>query len=143
MSLTTYQLIKSRFPRKVKNKKLLLEKCPQRAATCIRVITRKPRKPNSSQRKIAFISFNKTKRTTFAHIPGEGHNLSSYSSLLIKGAYLTDLPGVKFRVIRGANRYSASPVSSRKVSRSKYGVSIKQKKDKKRSRQKIKKDEKN
>lgn len=37
------------------------------------------------------------------HVPGIKHTLHKYSTVLIRGARLRDLPGIKHRVIRGKN----------------------------------------
>ena len=42
-----------------------------------------------------------TRKIEFCHIPGEGHNLQQYSTVLICGSRVRDLPGVKYRAIRG------------------------------------------
>ena len=48
------QLIrKKRKPRKYKDKRPNLEKCPQKKATCLKVFVMTPRKPNSALRKVA------------------------------------------------------------------------------------------
>lgn len=53
MSTFTQLLRKKRKPRKYKNKRPDLQKCPQKRATCIKVFTMTPRKPNSALRKLA------------------------------------------------------------------------------------------
>jgi small subunit ribosomal protein S12 len=55
-----------------------------------------------------------------AYIPGEGHSLQEYSLVLIRGGRTPDLPGIKYRLIRG--KYDFSGVKTRKTSRSKYGT---------------------
>ena len=37
-----------------------------------------------------------------AYIPGIGHNLQEHSMVLIRGGRVKDLPGVRYKVIRGA-----------------------------------------
>ena len=54
------------------------------------------------------------------YIPGEGHNLQEHSVVLIRGGRVKDLPGVRYKVIRGT--LDASGVADRKQSRSQYGV---------------------
>ena len=36
------------------------------------------------------------------YIPGEGHNLQEHSVVLVRGGRVKDLPGVRYKVIRGA-----------------------------------------
>lgn len=56
----------------------------------------------------------------YAYIPGEGHNLLEYSTVLIRGGRIKDLPGVKYSIIRG--KYDFLGLVCRKTSRSKYGT---------------------
>jgi small subunit ribosomal protein S12 len=55
-----------------------------------------------------------------AYIPGVGHNLQEHSIVLIRGGRVTDLPGVRYHIIRGT--LDAAGVANRKKSRSKYGA---------------------
>jgi len=56
-----------------------------------------------------------------ARIPGEGiHNLSKYSLVLLRGGRVKDLPGVKYKVVRGV--YDCLPIQGRVLRRSKYGT---------------------
>jgi small subunit ribosomal protein S12 len=55
-----------------------------------------------------------------AYIPGEGHNLQEHSIVLVRGGRVRDLPGVRYKVIRGA--LDAAGVDQRKQSRSRYGA---------------------
>ena len=54
-----------------------------------------------------------------AYIPGEGHNLQEHSIVLVRGGRVKDLPGVRYKVIRGA--LDTGGVSDRKQARSRYG----------------------
>jgi small subunit ribosomal protein S12 len=54
-----------------------------------------------------------------AYIPGEGHNLQEHSIVLVRGGRVRDLPGVRYKVIRGA--LDAAGVNERKQARSRYG----------------------
>jgi len=103
-----------------KNKTYLLFKCPQKKATCIKVTVMKPKKPNSATRKVVKVSFLKCKRKTFCHIPGIKHNLQKFSTVLIRGGRAKDLPGVKYRTIRGV--LDLRNVYNRFQKRSKYGI---------------------
>ena len=55
-----------------------------------------------------------------AYIPGIGHNLQEHSIVLVKGGRVKDLPGVRYKIIRGA--LDAAGVEDRKQARSKYGA---------------------
>jgi hypothetical protein len=54
------------------------------------------------------------------YIPGEGHNLQEHSVVLVRGGRVKDLPGVRYKVVRGT--LDAAGVSDRKKARSQYGV---------------------
>lgn len=96
-----------------------LEGCPQRRGVVIRVMTMKPKKPNSSNRKVCRVRLTNGKLIT-AFIPGEGHNAQEHSVVLVRGGRTQDLPGVKYKCVRGA--LDLGGVVNRKSSRSKYGV---------------------
>ena len=93
---------------------------PQRKAMCLRVFSRTPKKPNSALRKCVKARCFATKTTVIASIPGEGHNLQQHSLMLIRGGRVNDLPGVKYRVVRGV--LDVQSVLKRKQGRSKYGT---------------------
>ena len=78
-----------------------------------------PKKPNSALRKVARIRLNHGPEIT-AYIPGEGHNLQEHSVVLVRGGRVKDLPGVRYKVVRGT--LDAAGVSDRKKARSQYGV---------------------
>ncbi|MEW8028555.1 MAG: 30S ribosomal protein S12 [Candidatus Thiodiazotropha sp.] len=116
---TINQLI--RKPRKRRVKKPVtpaLEGSPQRRGVCTRVYTTTPRKPNSALRKVSRVRLTNGHECT-AYIPGEGHNLQEHSVVLIRGGEVRDLPGVRYKVVRGA--LDASGVQERKQGRSSYG----------------------
>lgn len=96
-----------------------LDRCPQKKGICVKLILKTPRKPNSALRKIIKVKLT-TQIYVFAHIPGEGHNLQIYSTVLIRGGKVKDLPGVKYRVVR--NKFDLEGLKRRKTSRSKYGT---------------------
>lgn len=96
-----------------------LNGCPQKKGVCFRVYTRTPKKPNSALRKVAKIRVT-TGSEIIAAIPGEGHNLQEHSVVLIRGGRVKDLPGVKYKVVRGI--LDLQGVSGRRQSRSKYGT---------------------
>jgi small subunit ribosomal protein S12 len=122
---TKNQLSKNQTGRKKKIhqiKKPALKKCPQKRGVCIKVFTRTPKKPNSALRKVAKVRLT-TRRRIIAYIPGEGHNLQEHSVVLIRGGRIKDLPGVKYKIIRGV--LDCQSLNSKKQGRSKYGSSKK------------------
>jgi len=96
-----------------------LEKCPQKKGICTKLVLRAPKKPNSALRKLAKLRLT-NKKHIYAYIPGEGHNLQEYSTVLIRGGRVKDLPGVKYHIIRG--KLDLLGLKNRKTSRSKYGT---------------------
>lgn len=78
-----------------------------------------PRKPNSARRSIAKVVLNNDVRIT-AYIPGVGHNLRRYSTVLIRGGGCRDLPGVSYTCIRGV--YDFAGIKTKTKRRSIYGV---------------------
>ena len=92
---------------------------PQRRGVCTRVSTTTPRKPNSALRKVARVRLTNGQEVT-AYVPGEGHNLQEHSVVLVRGGQVKDLPGVRYKVVRGA--LDTLGVNNRKQGRSKYGT---------------------
>jgi small subunit ribosomal protein S12 len=120
MSTKIQYIIKHfRKKKKKKIKKLILEKCPQKKATCLKVFVASPKKPNSASRKVAKVIISNQK-VTQCHIPGIKHSLQRYSTVLIRGGRVKDLPGIKYRLIRG--KFDLKKVSDRSKARSKYGI---------------------
>src|SRR4051812_22019253 len=76
---------------------------PQKRGTCLRVFVEKPKKPNSSRRKLTKLLLC-TRRKTKAHIMGDDKGvmpLQKHSTVLISGLRPQDMPAVKYRTIRG------------------------------------------
>ena len=96
-----------------------LNSCPQRRGICTRVYTTTPKKPNSAIRKVARVKLTSGFEVT-AYIPGEGHTLQEHSIVLVRGGRVKDLPGVRYKIIRGA--LDCTGVTKRKQSRYKYGA---------------------
>ena len=99
---------------------MLLNKCPQKKATCLKVFIASPKKPNSANRKVVKVILS-NKKTTICSIPGIKHSLQRYSTILIRGGRVRDLPSVKYKVIRG--KFDLKKVYDRFKARSKYGIS--------------------
>ena len=96
-----------------------LKGSPQRRGVCTRVYTTTPKKPNSALRKVARVRLSSGIEVT-AYIPGEGHNLQEHSRVLVRGGRVKDLPGVRYKIIRGA--LDTQAVKNRKQARSRYGA---------------------
>ena len=99
-----------------------LKRNPQKRGVCLKVFIKTPKKPNSALRKVVKLKLSNG-GILIAYIPGEGHNLQEFSSVLVRGGRVKDLPGVKYHLIRGNLDFSG--LAKRKTSRSKYGNSLK------------------
>ena len=100
----------------------ILKKCPQKKGICIKVYTTSPKKPNSAVRKIAKVKIRSHKVKTIVGIPGQGHKLQEYSTVLIRGGRVNDVPGVRFKAIRGKYDFNWAEDFFRSKRRSKYGI---------------------
>jgi small subunit ribosomal protein S12 len=117
---TINQLVrKNRKSPTKKNKVPALAMAPQKRGVCVRVYTTTPKKPNSALRKVARVRLT-NKFEVISYIPGEGHNLQEHSVVLVRGGRIKDLPGVRYKVIRGV--LDTQGVQDRKQGRSRYGV---------------------
>ncbi|XP_061839371.1 small ribosomal subunit protein uS12m [Nerophis lumbriciformis] len=84
---------------------------PQLKAVILKTMIRKPKKPNSANRKCARVRLSNGKEAV-AFIPGEGHNLQEHNVVLVEGGRTQDLPGVKLTVVRG--KYDCAHVIKKK-----------------------------
>ena len=117
---TIQQLVrKGRKSQSDKTKTPALKGSPQRRGVCTRVATKTPKKPNSALRKVARVRLTSGVEVS-AYIPGEGHNLQEHSIVLVRGGRVKDLPGYRYKIIRGV--LDASGVRDRKQARSRYGA---------------------
>jgi len=117
---TIQQLVrKGRQDKVAKNKTPALHGSPQRRGVCTRVYTTTPKKPNSALRKVARVRLTSKIEVT-AYIPGVGHNLQEHSIVLVRGGRVRDLPGVRYKIIRGS--LDTQGVRNRKQARSRYGA---------------------
>ncbi len=117
---TIHQLVREGRQRVIsKTKSPALQQAPQRRGVCVRVYTQTPKKPNSALRKVARVRLTSGIEVT-AYIPGVGHNLQEHSIVLVRGGRVKDLPGVRYKIIRGA--LDTQGVKNRKQARSRYGA---------------------
>lgn len=119
---TKQQLIKAfiyKYKLKRKFKRLPLREGPHRKSVAFKITTRKPKKPNSANRPVIG-TLIKRGHIIYTHIPGTGgHTLQKFSTFLIQGSRVRDLPQVQYRGIRGV--LDLKYVADRMTSRSKYG----------------------
>jgi small subunit ribosomal protein S12 len=117
---TINQLVRKGRQDKIgKTKTPALKGSPQRRGVCTRVYTTTPKKPNSALRKVARVRLTSGIEVT-AYIPGVGHNLQEHSIVLVRGGRVKDLPGVRYKIIRGS--LDTQGVRNRKQARSRYGA---------------------
>ena len=117
---TIQQLVrKGRHDKRAKVATAALKGSPQRRGVCTRVYTTTPKKPNSALRKVARVRLT-TGIEVSAYIPGEGHNLQEHSMVRVRGGRVKDLPGVRYKIVRGS--LDTQGVKDRKQARSRYGA---------------------
>jgi len=117
---TINQLVRKPRVKIAKKKKTpALQGNPLRRGVCVRVYTTTPKKPNSALRKVARVRLTTGVEVT-AYIPGIGHNLQEHSIVIIRGGRVKDLPGVRYKIVRGT--LDTSGVEGRRKGRSRYGA---------------------
>ena len=97
---TINQIIRNGPVKRRTKKKGPLSGHPQLKGIVLQVLIRKPKKPNSAQRKCCRVRLSNGKELT-AFIPQEGHTLQEHNVVLVRGGRTQDLPGVKVKVVRG------------------------------------------
>jgi len=115
---TINQIIRKGRKKRIK-KEGVFKGQPFARGVCLKVFQKKPKKPNSALRKVARVKLT-TGIIVNALIPGEGHTLQQHGVVLVRGGRVRDLPGVKYKCVRG--KYDLFGVINRKTSRSKYGA---------------------
>ena len=101
---------------------LSLDSCPQKKGICVEIRNSvSPKKPNSAKRKVAKVKLS-TGRHVIAAIPGQGHNLQKYSVVMVRGGRARDIPGVRYKLIKGRYDFSLFERIKRTKRRSKYGI---------------------
>nr|XP_033321004.1 40S ribosomal protein S12, mitochondrial [Megalopta genalis] len=86
--------------KKKKPKKKPLEGKPFAKGVVIKTVIRKPKKPNSANRKCVIVRLSTGKEMT-AYVPGIGHNLQEHNVVLCRVGKLQDTPGVRIKCVRG------------------------------------------
>ena len=85
----------------------ILQNCPHKKASIIKLWTAKPKKPNSAIWKIAKVRIVSSRIPVIVYIPGQGHSLQEHSQILIRGGWVPDLPGVHYKAVKGKLDFSA------------------------------------
>ncbi|KAH0810591.1 hypothetical protein GEV33_012201 [Tenebrio molitor] len=86
--------IKARIPKRP------LDGNPFMKGVVLRTLIKKPKKPNSANRKCVLVRLSNGKEMV-AYVPGIGHNLQEHNIVLCQVGRLKDCPGVKIRCVRG------------------------------------------
>jgi len=73
---------------------------PFAKAVVLRPVVKKPKKPNSANRKCVVVRLSNGKELT-AYVPGIGHNLQEHNVVLIRSGRLQDVPNVSTKCVRG------------------------------------------
>uniref|UniRef100_A0A6M2DC61 Small ribosomal subunit protein uS12m n=1 Tax=Xenopsylla cheopis TaxID=163159 RepID=A0A6M2DC61_XENCH len=66
----------------------------------LKTLIKKPKKPNSANRKCVLVRLS-TGKEMVAYVPGIGHNLQEHNMVLCRVGRCQDLPGVKIKCVRG------------------------------------------
>ncbi|MGP1926991.1 MAG: 30S ribosomal protein S12 [Candidatus Hodgkinia cicadicola] len=119
MSTINQLIVSSRTKVVQLNRTKALMNSPLCRGICTKVYTTTPKKPNSALRKVAKVKLSNGSEV-IAYIPGEGHELSEHSAVVIRGGRVKDLPGVKYHLVRGLLDFKG--IVGRKSARSKYGT---------------------
>ncbi|HEU5395085.1 MAG TPA: 30S ribosomal protein S12 [Candidatus Methylomirabilis sp.] len=117
---TIQQLVrKGRSKKRRRDTTRALAGSPQRRGVVTRAYIVEPKKPNSAHRKVVRVRLTSGYEVT-AYVPGEQHNLQEHSIVLVRGGRVRDLPGVRYKIVRGV--LDASGVRERRQARSRYGA---------------------
>jgi small subunit ribosomal protein S12 len=111
-------------PKRRGQRRPLLGSRPQKKGVVMKVLTMKPKKPNSAIRKICKVATKRRKRLATVYIPGIGHNIQKYSEVMFIGGRAKDLPGVHYTLVKGKLDFSVNEKFQRKKKRSKYGLKM-------------------
>ena len=121
MSTLNQVLKHKRKLKKRRSKSPSLGKNPQKKGVCVKVYTTSPKKPNSAVRKVAKIRLS-TGRKVIVGIPGQGHNVKVNTPVMIRGGRINDVPGVRYKIIRGKLGVNILENFTRVQKRSKYNL---------------------
>lgn len=96
-----YYMHKTGPIRKYPKQNKILDGKPFAKGVVLKTLIKKPKKPNSANRKCVLVRLS-TGKEMVAYVPGEGHNLQEHNVVLCRVARLRDTPGVKIKCVRGA-----------------------------------------
>lgn len=93
---------------------------PFRRGICVRIYITTPKKPNSAQRKVVKVRLS-SGYSVIVGIPGIGFKIMQYSNVLVRGGRVPDVPGVRYKLVRGLYDFQDWELYGRKKRRSKFG----------------------
>ncbi|XP_077524254.1 30S ribosomal protein S12 technical knockout [Amblyomma americanum] len=88
------------IPPPKKKRRHPLDSKPFMKGVVIKTLIKKPKKPNSANRKCVLVRLSNGKEAA-AYVPGVGHNLQEHSVVLVYKSRTKDVPGLKLKVVRG------------------------------------------
>lgn len=125
---TINQLVRKGRRNNIRKPDRALQGCPQKRGTVLKVWVVKPRKPNSGDRKMVRVRLSNKVEVT-ASIPGQGlGGVQQHSQVLVRKGRVQDVPGVNYKIVRGAldcqneDGRSYKTMNSRKKARSRFGA---------------------
>ncbi|XP_057329747.1 40S ribosomal protein S12, mitochondrial [Microplitis mediator] len=107
MGSSLFQMHKKGPHVKKRNKRRPLDGKPFAKGVVLKTLIKKPKKPNSANRKCVLVKLSIGKEMV-AYVPGIGHNLQEHNIVLCRVGRLKDTPGVKIKCVRG--KYDLSHV---------------------------------
>lgn len=99
-STSLYQMHKRGPLYKKRKPKRPLDGNPFMKGVVLKTLIKKPKKPNSANRKCVLVRLSNGKEMV-AYVPGIGHNLQEHNIVLVRVGRLKDCPGVKLKCVRG------------------------------------------
>ncbi|KAJ3659017.1 hypothetical protein Zmor_010726 [Zophobas morio] len=99
-SSSLYRMHKTGPHIKPRNPKRPLDGNPFMKGVVLKTLIKKPKKPNSANRKCVLVRLSNGKEMV-SYIPGIGHNLQEHNIVLCRVGRVQDCPGVKLKCVRG------------------------------------------
>merc|ERR1711893_57293 len=95
------QMHRNKGWKKKRKKYITMDGHPLMKGLVLKVMVKKPKKPNSANRKCVRVKLSSGREAT-AYIPGIGHNLQEHHIVLVRGGRVQDCPGIRLKCVRGA-----------------------------------------
>ncbi|GAB0093961.1 40S ribosomal protein S12, mitochondrial [Sergentomyia squamirostris] len=100
MGSSLYRMHRTGPHKKVRAPRQPLDGKPFAKGIILKTLIKKPKKPNSANRKCVLVRLSNGKEMV-AYVPGIGHNLQEHNIVLCRVGRLQDVPGVKIKCVRG------------------------------------------